>query len=299
MISKKQKIIGIFLAVLGGCIWALSGVVGQLFFEEYHGQATWITTSRLLIASVFLLGISWLRDRDSFFKIWKDKFARKVLLFYAIFGILLVQLTFYLTIENSNASTATILQFTGPLFILAYSIIILRERVKPVTIFLSLLTILGVWMLVTNGDVHRLNVSLFALFTGILSALAVAIYIISPIKILEQYGGLNVSGWGMLVAGFFMNLLHPIWRVDFVVTPTSILIVLFVGIFGTAIAFLLSLLAVKRVSPLITTLAGATEPILSTLLSIVLFGLQLHFIEIIGIFLIIASVILISLMDLK
>ncbi|MDR3190363.1 MAG: DMT family transporter [Lactobacillaceae bacterium] len=296
---KKRQGLGTILALLSGIMWAISGIFGQMFFTIYHGNAFWITTSRLLIAGTFLLTISAIRNRSTFFAIWRSKQALKALFFYAILGIVLVQLTFYLTIQYANASTATVLQFTGPLFILAYAVFWLREKVSLWVILFSLTTILGVFLVVTNGNINTLQIKPIALIMGITSAFAVATYTISPKQIIMQFGAINVTGWGMLIGGIFMNFFYPVWKIDFKITPQSITLALAVGIVGTAMAFLFSMAAIKHVSPLIATLAGATEPILSTLLSIWLFGLALLPWEIVGIVVIILSVLLISILEMR
>ena len=61
--------------------------------------------------------------------------------------------------------------------------------------------VLGTFILVTHGDMGRLNISSTALFFGIASAFALAIYTIQPVKLLNKYNSAVIIGWGMLIGG--------------------------------------------------------------------------------------------------
>ena len=109
---------GTVYAILAGVLWAFSGVFGQIFFEQYDGNALWITTFRLTIAGLILLTISLIQKPSAFLSIWKDKKNYALLFGYAIFGVLMVQLTFYACVQEAGVATATVLQFTSPIFLL-------------------------------------------------------------------------------------------------------------------------------------------------------------------------------------
>jgi drug/metabolite transporter (DMT)-like permease len=103
-----------------------------------------------------------------------------------------------------------------------------------------------------------------------------------------------MTGWGMMLAGIACNIFYPVWRIDFRIEPLSIFYVLTISIVGTALAFLLLLRAFQLISPLVVSVATATEPLTSVFLSIPLFGLKLTPLELLGIVMVIVSVILLS-----
>ena len=79
---------------------------------------------RLLVAGSLVLGLSAFQLRSRLLDILRDKKNYLPFLAYAILGIFSVQFFFYLCVEYSNATTATILQFISPVFILFYNRII-------------------------------------------------------------------------------------------------------------------------------------------------------------------------------
>nr|WP_233181021.1 EamA family transporter [Lactococcus lactis] len=62
-------------------MWGISGIFGQLFFRDYHGSPLWITSTRLTIAGIILLAMSFSRDHKRFFDVWKSKKNMPTLLF--------------------------------------------------------------------------------------------------------------------------------------------------------------------------------------------------------------------------
>lgn len=291
---KKQIFKGTLYAVVAGCMWGISGIFGQLFFRDYQGSPLWITSTRLTVAGIILLTLSFIRDREHFFGVWTSKKNMPTLFLYVFGGVFSVQYFYYLAIQLSNSATATILQYTAPVFIMLYLLIFRRQAPKPKSIVFVFLAMLGVFLLITNGDLSHLSISPLALISGLLAGVAVVIYSIVPKPLLDKYGALNMTGWGMMLAGIGCNIFYPIWRVDFKIEPLSIFYVLTIAIVGTALAFLLLLRAFQLISPLVVSVATATEPLTSVFLSIPLFGLKLTPIELLAIIMVIVSVILLS-----
>lgn len=294
MNQQKRIFKGTMLAILAGIFWGISGIFGQLFFQTYHGNPLWITSVRLLIASIILLSYSFYQNRAHFFDIWRDKHNHPIFLLYCIGGIFSVQFFYYSTIKESSSATATILQYTAPVFIMLFLAIWDKKWPKWQAIILVLLAMVGVFLLVTNGNFHSFSVRPIAIITGLITALAVVIYSLAPVNMLQRYGSVNVAGWGMLVAGIMCNIVYPFWRVDFPLTIGAITDAFAIGLIGTALAFLLWLGAIKLVSPLVVTVATATEPLTSVLVSIPLFGLHLTIVSLGAIALVLVSVVLLA-----
>src|SRR5690606_30047242 len=97
------------------------------------------------------------------------------------------QYTYFAAIGFSNAATATVLQYIGPAFIVAWYAI--RNRKWPVAIeFIALtLAITGTFLLVTHGSFKSLSVTPKAFVWGMLAALTLAFYTIQPAELLKKY----------------------------------------------------------------------------------------------------------------
>lgn len=293
--SKSHIFKGTVYAILAGVLWAFSGVFGQIFFEQYDGNALWITTFRLTIAGLILLTISLIQKPSAFLSIWKDKKNYALLFGYAIFGVLMVQLTFYACVQEVGVATATVLQFTSPIFLLVYLTIFRRQKPNLKSLVLVIFAMIGIFFLTTHGNISAMTLSPLALSLGMLSAIAVVSYSLIPKRLLHTYDVMNVTGWGMLIAGLVMNCVHPVWQFDFRITPDSLLLALGVAVIGTAVAFMFNMSAIKYVSPIVAEVCAAMEPILAAVFSIFLFNMPFDIVIGISMLVTLVSVILLSL----
>ena len=299
--NKYQKNIfkGTIYSLLSGLIWGICGILGEYFFSHYQVSSGWITSMRLLVAGSFVIVLSSIKLQSQLFDIWRNRNNYLPFLAYAILGIFSVQYFFYLCVEYSNATTATILQFISPVFILFYNRIIYKKKASKSAIFYVLVAMVGVFLMATKGDLSKLSITPLALLTGLLSALGVMFNVILPQRFAKKYGFVPTVGWGMIIAGFFSNFLYPVYKISFQVDAISICICLTIAFLGTAFAFFLSMKAVSLVSPLVVSVVSASEPLSSAILSVLFLGLVLDGYLLLAMILIIIPVIFLSIEESK
>lgn len=296
---QKNIFKGTIYSLLSGLIWGICGILGEYFFTHYQVSSGWITSMRLLIAGSSVLILAFYKLKFHLFDIWRDKKNYLSFLAYAILGIFSVQFFFYLCVEYSNATTATVLQFISPIFILAYDWIIYKKKASRNAILYVLIAIVGVFLMATKGDLSTLSITPLALVTGLLSALGVMFNVILPQKFAKEYGFVPTVGWGMIVAGIFSNFLYPVYQISFQLDWISIAICLTIAFLGTAFAFFLSMKAVSMVSPLVVSVVSASEPLSSAILSILFLGLVLDGYLLLAMILIIIPMIFLSIEESK
>ena len=296
---QKNIFKGTIYSLLSGLIWGICGILGEYFFSHYQVSSGWITSMRLLVAGSFVIVLSSIKLRSQLFEIWKNRNNYLPFLAYAILGIFSVQYFFYLCVEYSNATTATILQFISPVFILFYNRIIYKKKASKSAIFYVLVAMVGVFLIATKGDLSKLSITPLALLTGLLSALGVMFNIILPQRFAKKYGFVPTVGWGMIIAGLFSNFLYPVYKISFQVDAISICICLTIAFLGTAFAFFLSMKAVSLVSPLVVSVVSASEPLSSAILSVLFLGLVLDGYLLLAMILIIIPMIFLSIEESK
>ena len=299
--NKYQKKIfkGTLYSLFSGLIWGICGILGEYFFTHYPVSSGWITSMRLLVAGSLVLALSAFQLRGRLLNIWKDKKNYLPFLAYAILGIFSVQFFFYLCVEYSNATTATILQFISPVFILFYNRIVYQKKASITAILYVLIAMLGVFLMATKGDLSQLSMTPLALVTGLLSAVGVMFNVILPQRFARHYGFVPTVGWGMILAGLFSNLLYPVHHVTFQLDASSVMICLIIAVFGTAFAFFLSMKAVSLVSPLVVSVVSASEPLSSAILSVLFLGMVLDSFLVLAMILIIVPMVFLSIEESK
>ena len=288
--ETKIKLRGMTLASLASSLWAISGISGEILFKKFNFSSDWLVSTRTLISGILLFLIVIFIEKKSILRPLKNKRDCAGIILFGTAGMYLVQYTYFKTIELSNVSFATILQFTAPFFIFIYESIKNKKVPAVSTVILLLMTILGVIFIATKGNFSNLSVSLEALLLGIISAIMIAFYSTYPKKLLKKYGSITVVGWGMIVGSIISNVIHPIWKIEGDVNTQSIIQVMIVVILGTSIAYLIYIASLNYISSSLAGILTAFEPVLAAILSVVFFGLKFSFIEIVGFVLVFVSI---------
>ncbi|EHO05514.1 hypothetical protein HMPREF9714_03186 [Myroides odoratimimus CCUG 12901] len=123
----NNKFLGFASAIFAAMLWGVSGAFAQFLFREKEFNAEWLVTVRLLISGVLMLLFGIVRKNPDVVNIWKDKKDVIQLMLFSLLGMLTVQYTYFVTILHSNAATATVIQYTGPVFIAIYLALRLRK----------------------------------------------------------------------------------------------------------------------------------------------------------------------------
>ena len=286
----KIKLRGMLLASLASSLWAISGISGEILFKKFNFSSDWLVSTRTLISGILLFLIVIFIEKKSVLKPLKNKRDCAGIILFGTAGMYLVQYTYFKTIELSNVSFATILQFTAPFFIFIYESIKNKKVPAVSTVILLFMTILGVVFIATKGNFSNLSVSLEALLLGVISAIMIAFYSTYPKKLLKKYGSITVVGWGMIIGSIISNVIHPIWKIEGNVNAKSMSQVIIVVILGTSIAYLIYIASLNYISSSLAGILTAFEPVLATILSVAIFGLKFSFIEIVGFILVFVSI---------
>lgn len=287
MTADRKK--GILSASAGSVFWGSSGIAGQFLLINENIAPEWLTFFRLLCAGFLLLLLAHFL-KGHIFSIWQDRKDRTTLLIFSIFGMLGTQYGYFASIRYSNAPTATILEYLMPILIIFWYCLTEKRWPRMMEIFCTLFAVAGTALIATGGDFRSLAISEKALFWGLLSALACALYTVAPVKIIKKYGAPLVVGWGMFLASFFMlpaALLTPF--TGSINTPV-LLSFTYVVLFGTICSFVLYLGSVAFILPTEASIISAIEPFSSIIFSFLIFHLTFGFWELMGMALIILAV---------
>lgn len=293
--SKIAK--GTILSLVAGIAWGLSGTSGQYLMT--HGFPVLVLTNiRLLIAGLLLVLYMLLTNRRKLVEMLKDQKAMMSLTLFALLGLLLNQFAYLKSIYESNAGTATVLQYVCPVGILAYTC--LKDCVAPtVTEVLSMiLAVGGTFLIATHGQFNQLSVTPTGLFWGLFAAFTYALYILIPIQLIKMWGSISVIGVGMMLAGIvltpFSGISHFHWQLSTEVYLALVGIILV----GTIIAYTLFLKGTSLVGPVKSSLLAAVEPISAVFFAFLIMHEQFYFLDFVGMFMILSAVALISIKDL-
>ncbi|MBO1198149.1 EamA family transporter [Staphylococcus simiae] len=295
--QSSLRLKGIILAIIGACLWGLGGTVSDYLFKYQNINIDWYVTARLMVSGVFLLAIAKiLNPKQSIFVVFQQPRMLFKLLVYSLLGMLIVQYAYMASINTGNAAIATLLQYIAPVYIIIWFVLRGHAKLTLFDILAVIMTLVGTFLLLTNGSLSNLVVNPASLFWGILAGVALAFYTIYPTELLSRFGSILIVGWAMLISGVMMNLRHPIWQVHVAHWNIATILFLLFGILGgTALAFYLFIDSLQYLSAKETTLFGTIEPVVAIIASSVWLHIAFKPFQVIGIVLIMVLILLLSL----
>lgn len=292
---KRYEIIGIILTLLGATLWGVSGTSVQFIGNFRNMNLEWLLTMRLITAGLLTILYGWIRQGNAIFNVfrnWRDTLG---LVIFGVFGMALCQYTYFRSIVIAGAGIATVLQYLAPSMIIIYLLVRYGKRPSTGEIVSVILALVGTICLMGNNGFSFESFRSDVLFWGLLSAVGVAVYSVSPVRLLATYGTIPIVGFGMLLSGLVAAALfqqphsYATWDVWTVVGCFNVVFL------GTIVSFNAYLEGVKRIGAVPGSILSSIEPISAAFFGWALLGNQFNWIGILGMAMIIATVIIIAL----
>ncbi len=286
---------GILLTLTGGIFWGLSGACGQFLFQYKEASANWLVPIRLALAGFLLLLILFFQRGKKVFDVWKTKRTSLQITAYGIFGMMLCQYTYFVTIQHSNAGIATVLQYLGPAIVLVMVCAGKRRLPSLVEVLALVLAITGTFFLATHGDLHTFVISGTALIWGLLAACTYAFYTLYSARLLGTFDSPLIIGWGMFIGGLtLMPLLKP-WTRQVLLDTEALLALAGIIFLGSILSFTFYVTGVQLIGPSRAGMIASIEPVAATVLSVVWLGASFTSMDLLGFICIISTIFLLSL----
>ena len=292
---KRYEIIGIILTLLGATLWGVSGTSVQFIGNFRNMNLEWLLTMRLITAGLLTVLYGWIRQGNAIFNVfrnWRDTLG---LVIFGVFGMALCQYTYFRSIVIAGAGIATVLQYLAPSMIIIYLLVRYGKRPSTGEIISVILALAGTICLMGNNGFSFESFRSDVLFWGLLSAVGVAVYSVSPVRLVATYGTIPIVGFGMLLSGFVAAVLfqqphsYVTWDVWTVVGCFNVVFL------GTIVSFNAYLEGVKRIGAVSGSILSSIEPISAAFFGWALLGNQFNWVGILGMAMIIATVIIIAL----
>lgn len=292
---KRYEIIGIILTLLGATLWGVSGTSVQFIGNFRNMNLEWLLTMRLITAGLLTVLYGWIRQGNAIFNVfrnWRDTLG---LVIFGVFGMALCQYTYFRSIVIAGAGIATVLQYLAPSMIIIYLLVRYGKRPSTGEIISVILALAGTICLMGNNGFSFESFRSDVLFWGLLSAVGVAVYSVSPVRLLATYGTIPIVGFGMLLSGLVAAVLfhqpysNATWDVWTVVGCFNVVFL------GTIVSFNAYLEGVKRIGAVPGSILSSIEPISAAFFGWALLGNQFNWVGILGMAMIIATVIIIAL----
>lgn len=291
----NKKYYGIFLAAFSSTLWGIGGNFTQYIFNNSNFNYISLVAVRMLVAGIlFILYGSYKDGINKAYDMVNNRYKFFDLLIYSIFGMLGVQLPFFATIQYSSAPFATLMQFGAPILVIIFVCLKYKKKPQISEVICTLLILLGVFFVVTNGSTKQLSIDPRAILWGLVTSFGYAFYIIDAKKFF-RWPTSFLMGFSMIIGSV---LLLPFYNVLIALSYFKDLKILFaflvVIIIGTVIPFYLLIESSRYIKPTLTCMLAVFEPVVSLLIAINFMGEVFGIFQLFGIVIILLSIIVVS-----
>ncbi len=285
-----------FLLILANILWAASYVAAKFALRDTSLNI--MLALRMGIAALILLPLLIARRKDLHF----TRQSLPQLLILALVGFVINKLVEYGGLALTTASDVALLIASESIFTAVLSWMLLRERFKPLTGFALLLGFMGVYLIVERSFIPNIpSCGGFWRIIGdllvILALLIEAFYTVRGKVLLIKYPPLLITAASIVISTLFWTPVAAWEILSIGWHPLGLLAWLSIGwmaLMSTAIAYLAWFHGLAKVDGSAAASTLFIQPLLGTILAIVLLHDQLTPMTIIGGILIIISVYLIS-----
>lgn len=296
MVKTNQKL-GIIITLFAGILWGFSGTCGQYIFENFHSDPGRLTAARLLISGLMLIIVGFVKTPEAMRNIWKKKTSVCTLILFAIIGLMFCQLAYMEAIAYTNSSTATIIQYIGPVLIMIVSCFLSKRLPSKTEVFAIIMAVLGTYLIATHGNIHTMVITPKGLAWGIISAFALMFYNMLPVKLIQEHGSIAVTGYGMLIGGVVLAIVTKLWKANVVWSKEFFLSFASIILLGTVIAFSMYLLGVSICGAVKGSMLASIEPVAATVFMVLWLKVPIHPIDIAGFLCIFVTIFLLTKKD--
>lgn len=284
---------GTLLIIICALSWGGNGILSQVLINYKNVTVGWLVSTRMLIAGFILLIICIFKYGSKIFSIWKDKRIRRELLFFSLIAIVIVQFTYFAAIKESNAATATVIQYIFPILVLIYMSVKNKERPKTYEVLVIIMAFIGIGLIATHGHINKLAITTLALIYGVISACAMAFYTIYPVNsIYKKIGVLLTMAWAYLLGGITLVVCSKAYN-DIVRINLNFKYCLLIGLsvlLGSLIPAIFYGVGVSYIGSKKASILSTIEPVVCALLVVIFYSNTFNILDLLGFILIISAV---------
>ena len=285
---KKSALIYI---VLAGILWGTSGIFVNLL-SPYGFTPVQMTCMRSVVSAVCVGVYLLLRDRGAF----RVSLSQLWMLALGGAGLFGTATLYYAAIGHSSVSTAVVLMYTAPVFVMAYSVAFLGEKFNLRKAVAVAMVMCG--CVLVSGMLAGARFSLLGTLLSIGSALASCVYNVSTkIQMVKGCKPLSATFYSFSVMALIaLCVCRPVQIVHIAAQRPVYLTLLMIGIgvFTFVLPYLLYTIALRDIPAGTASSLAIIEPMAATVFSVTLFGEKLSLASFIGIVLILGAVFMLS-----
>ncbi len=281
-----------WMVIAAAILWGTIGVATQAIYSIDTTTSLFINLGRMLVATPILMLACWRTVGPQMFQIRGRDWVVMV-----VSGALLAasHSAYFAAIRYSGVTIATLLTIcVAPIVVTTLSVLFRLERLSRGKVVALICALVGSVLVVGfSPEGLYLDPVLGSLF-ALIAAATYGSMIVGGRFVASGYHPLQISTVMFLAGTITLLLVNLMNGVVPVQTPQGWLLVLYLGVVPTALAYWLFQVGLRSVSASAASIIGMLDPVVAAVLAWVLYGESLTAIGFVGTALLLASIALVS-----
>ena len=290
---KKSALLYLIIASI---LWGTSGIFVH-FLAPYGFSAVQMTAMRGVVSSVAFVVYALLRDRSLF------KTTFKEFVTFAFSGIFIFGTAscYYASMQASSVSTAVVLMYTAPIFVMAFSVAFFGEKMNWLKGISVALMLIGCALV--SGVIGGMTFNPVGILLGLASGILYSAYnIFAKIEMMHHSNPISATLYCFVVMGivsFAASNPAELFALTAKAPGAIIPLGIGIGICTSVLPYFLYTLSLRDLPVGTASTLGIIEPMAATVFSVAFLGERLSIPSVCGILLILGAVFVLNKAEVK
>jgi drug/metabolite transporter, DME family len=303
--TRPHPVRGYLYIAISAIWWGISATLGRAAFTGRllpKGEALApidpliLSQSRVGFSFVVLLAALLMSRGSKAIRLSPVDFARMLLL--GILGVAASNYFYYLAIQRTNVGTAIILQYTAPVWVLLYMVARRMQKPSLQRVSAVALAITGLAMVLGIFSGNRLRLDRIGVGSAILAAFSFAFDNIYAHNVLTRLDRWIVLLYTLFSASLFWVVINPPWKIAAAhYSAKQWLFLLVFSLVSVMAPFSFYFAGLQHLEPTRAIVVSCLEPVFSILLAAILLGETMRPMQLLGIGLVLAAIVVVQLPD--
>lgn len=281
------------MIALAGTLWGTIGMFGKLLFQ-YNLSSQLVVFCRLFFGFLILLLYLLIKDRSLL------RITKKGLKYTALIGFFsqaLFNLFYFQSIKLTTISTAVVLLYTAPIFLIIMGRIFYKEYLSLFKVISLILCIIGCFLTATGGVLSSLSMNFAGILLGISAGFTYALVTIFSKAILDDVHPLTIILYGFGFGWIFlMPFSRPVSLLHIHYNLPLILSLIGLGLIPSVLSYIFYFTGLSyNIEASKAGIICSLEIVVSVLISHFMFKETIWGFKLVGIIVVLTSIILIQL----
>lgn len=281
----------ILLAALSSLLFATSCIFVH-FLAPFGFTPMEMTAMRGVVSAVLIIVYLFFYNKKLF------RIKPLELLLFACSGLTMFTAAYFYfeSIARSGVATAVVLMYTSPIYVLAFSVLFLKEKLTVKKVICVAVMLVGV--VLVSGILNGGQFNFLGVLLGLLAGFSFGMYnIVTKFAMRRGSHPTSAMAYSFIFMGLISLLFVDVNNMAMLTAQNpAVILVLMVGIglFTCFLSYLIYAYALKELPAGVAAALGLIEPVAAIIYGVALFGDELTWILIAGIVLILGAVFVMS-----